>query len=153
MLTPNRYFNRYHVAVLRSLSRFRYLPVGYNNRKATVTRNTALLERNVGDPLFYLGPTRVGAALQIYKMSYKVERLFDELDVPFLIFHGDADRICDVKGSRNMFARAPVQDKTLRVFAGALHALLIEVDPVPAEVISETKAWLTRQLDKFYAVA
>lgn len=38
------------------------------------------------------------------------------MDVPFLVQHGDGDRVCSQEGSRLLVAQARAEDKELRVY-------------------------------------
>jgi len=55
---------------------------------------------------------------------------------PFLILHGDQDRLCNVEGSRQLQEKAVVVDKTLKEFRGAIHNLYIEPEEVREEGIT-----------------
>lgn len=64
----------------------------------------------------------------------------DRLTMPLLALHGTDDRLTAPSGSRELIARAPSTDKTLRIYAGFFHDLLHE--PKRAQVEADILAWL-----------
>lgn len=64
-----------------------------------------------------------------------------DVAVPLLLMHGDADRICHVRGSQRLIARATRDsDITFRVWPGLYHELHNE--PEKAQVLAYAREWL-----------
>lgn len=64
------------------------------------------------------------------------------MKVPFLLLHGEMDRICNPKGSQMLFDQAPVQDKTFKRFPSAFHNLFRELPEVRNEALADTVRWI-----------
>lgn len=60
------------------------------------------------------------------------------MKVPFSILHGESDKLCNVEGSRQLFEKAPVKDKELKIFPGAYHHLYREPLAVREEALTDT---------------
>jgi acylglycerol lipase len=65
----------------------------------------------------------------------EIQTRMESITAPLLILHGTSDKVTEVDGSREMFARARSKDKVLKLYNGAFHDLLNE--PEGAEVIRE----------------
>ena len=65
-----------------------------------------------------------------------------DLRTPLLLMHGDADRICDVQGSRDYVALNSGADVTLKEWPGAYHELHNE--PERGEVLAFAKTFFDR---------
>ena len=66
-------------------------------------------------------------------LKKEINRNLETMRVPFLILHGDQDRLCNVEGSRQLYKMAVTSDKQLKVFEGSVHNLYIEPEDVRKE--------------------
>jgi alpha-beta hydrolase superfamily lysophospholipase len=64
------------------------------------------------------------------------------LKLPVYLFHGDADRLTDPQGSRDIHAAWGGADKTLRLWPGSRHETLNDLDreAVAAELLGWVRA-------------
>lgn len=92
------------------------------------------------DPLINQGngPARTGA--ELLGAMERIGQRAQELTVPVLALHGDADQLTNPEGSKELIARAASSDKTLILYPGLVHDLVHE--PERARVISDIRAWL-----------
>jgi acylglycerol lipase len=68
----------------------------------------------------------------------------EEVKVPLLILHGQADKATPFEGSQELAARAGSTDKTLRLYENVYHDLLHE--PERDAIISDVTSWITARL-------
>lgn len=67
------------------------------------------------DELNFHGGMRVSFGMQLMGAAARIEREIPSISWPFLLLHGDADKLCDIRGSRMMHENAPSSDKKLKV--------------------------------------
>jgi len=105
-----------------------------------VSRVPEVVSAYATDPLVHHGgiPLRTGA--EVMKAIAKTDARMAELQVPLLIFHGTADRLAAVDGSRRLYARASSSDKTLRLCEGLFHEVFNE--PEREILLGELVEWL-----------
>ncbi len=107
-----------------------------------ISRDQAEVAAYINDPLVAHrpAPTRTGnEVLQIIPINRMVAR---GLTMPLYVFHGDADRLTDVEGSRDIFGIWGGEDKTLRIWPGSQHETLNDLDGLA--VASELIDWLVK---------
>lgn len=68
------------------------------------------------DELNFHGGMRVSFGMQLMGATARIEREIASISWPFLLLHGDADKLCDIRGSKMMFENAPSTDKRLKVW-------------------------------------
>lgn len=105
-----------------------------------ISRDKAVVDAYVADPLIYHGGTkaRLGAEL-LAAGPYILERA-EGLNLPLLIMHGSADQIADQEGSRELFKRASSKDKQFKLYQGFYHEIFNELSR--EEVFQEVVNWL-----------
>ena len=67
-----------------------------------------------------------------------------KFDRPFLILHGQADKIISPSGSEDFYKRAASADKTIKRYEGFRHEILNE--PEQAVVRADIRDWLEKHL-------
>jgi acylglycerol lipase len=105
-----------------------------------VSRVAEVVSAYATDPLVHHGgiPLRTGA--EVMKAIVEAEARMAELQAPLLIFHGTADRLAAVDGSKRLYARASSSDKTLRLCEGLFHEVFNE--PERETLLGELVKWL-----------
>jgi len=96
----------------------------------------------LADPLAYKGRMRLGTARALMALSSLLEGRLEEVATPFLVFHGTADTVVPVEGSRRLLAAAAASDKELRELAGGLHTLLGQPEPQRNALLEAAAAWV-----------
>jgi alpha-beta hydrolase superfamily lysophospholipase len=66
---------------------------------------------------------------EMWRADQRLEREFGRLTLPVLIMHGTDDQVTKPEGSRMFHERAGSADKTLKLYKGHYHDLLIEHEP------------------------
>ena len=74
-----------------------------------------------------------------------VRRNIAQLQVPILLVHGSADKVNDVKGSEEIFARI-TSDKTLKIYPGSYHEPHNDLDR--NQVMDDVIEWLDNHLSR-----
>ena len=109
-------------------------------KKADLSRDPAVGEAYMADPLvFTVATPRFGKAMG--EEMQRVQRAWDRLDVPTLVFHGGMDSIVPPEGSAPMEALPTVER---RLYPQLRHETMNE--PEGPEVVADTIAWITAHL-------
>lgn len=96
----------------------------------------------LADVLAYKGKMRLGTARALMELSTLLEARLAEVATPFLAFHGTADNVVPVEGSRRLLAMAAATDKTLTEVPGALHTLLGQPEPERGAILDAAAHWV-----------
>jgi alpha-beta hydrolase superfamily lysophospholipase len=67
-----------------------------------------------------------------------------EIDVPLLLIHGDADRLCSAEGAAMYVRQASSPDLEVRIYPGGRHEMFNEVER--EQVLADVWAWLDSRL-------
>ncbi|CAJ2636980.1 unnamed protein product [Trifolium pratense] len=93
--------------------------------------------------LFYKDKPRLGTALECLKATQEIEQRLEEVSLPLLIMHGEADIITDPSASKALYQKAKVKDKKLCLYKDAFHTLLEgEPDETIFHVLDDIVSWL-----------
>jgi len=65
-----------------------------------------------------------------------------ELDIPYLMMHGDCDGICSHEGTKEFHSKTASADKTLKIYPGCFHELHNEASEDREKVFADLLAWL-----------
>ncbi|XP_071724639.1 caffeoylshikimate esterase-like [Rutidosis leptorrhynchoides] len=90
---------------------------------------------------------RVATALEILRLCNDIQGHFEEVEVPFLIVHGELDGACDPECVKELYKRASSKDKTITIYPDMWHQLVIEpqenVDLVFGDIVDWIKTRTT----------
>ncbi|XP_053148754.1 monoglyceride lipase isoform X3 [Hemicordylus capensis] len=111
-----------------------------------VSRNKKEVDSYSSDPLVHHGGMKVSFVIQLLNAIAKIERCLPRLTLPILVLHGSPDKLCDIRGSYLLMDTAPSQDKTLKVYEEAYHALHKELPEVTMSVLKEIQSWIGQKL-------
>ncbi|KAK7272915.1 hypothetical protein RIF29_13957 [Crotalaria pallida] len=91
----------------------------------------------------YKDKPRVLTAVQMLKTTQEIERRLEEVSLPLLILHGEADTVTDPSVSKALYEKASSSDKKLKLYKDAYHSLLEgEPDEMIIQVLSDIISWL-----------
>ncbi|KAJ0064572.1 hypothetical protein NL108_009777, partial [Boleophthalmus pectinirostris] len=79
-----------------------------------VSRDQKQVEAYDADELVHHGGMRVSFAMQLMGAVTRIERELPNIHWPFYLLHGDADRLCDLRGSHLMYDSSTSTDKKLK---------------------------------------
>lgn len=98
------------------------------------------------NPLIYQSLPRVKTALEMLKASEELERHLDEVSLPFLVLHGEADRVTDPEISKELHQKAKSCDKEMKLYPGLWHGLTAgESDDDIERVYSDIIDWISKR--------
>ncbi|OCT83358.1 hypothetical protein XELAEV_18025898mg [Xenopus laevis] len=111
-----------------------------------VSRDKKEVDAYTSDPLVYHGGLKVSFGVQLLNATSRVEKALPHFKIPVLLFHGTMDKLCDIRGSHVMIDTIQSEEKTLKVYEGAFHALHKELPEVTSSVFQEIENWLQKRL-------
>jgi alpha-beta hydrolase superfamily lysophospholipase len=94
------------------------------------------------DPLCYHAKLRLRTAAEIHDAIGRIGARLDDVIVPFIVMHGDADTVTCPTVSKHLYERGKSTDKTFKTYDGAYHVLIAEPDGVAERVIADAAAWI-----------
>ncbi|XP_072571697.1 monoglyceride lipase-like isoform X2 [Paramormyrops kingsleyae] len=80
-----------------------------------ISRDQKEVESYDKDELNHHGGLSVAFAMQLVGAARLIERAIPTVTWPFLLLHGDADKLCNISGSHMMLEKAQSTDKQLKV--------------------------------------
>jgi alpha-beta hydrolase superfamily lysophospholipase len=86
------------------------------------------VEKYKSDPLVYQENIPARTGYELYQMMQLIQSQAEDFELPFLLIHGDADRLTNLKGSELFALKAKSADKTFKVFQGGFHELINDSD-------------------------
>ncbi|XP_019428655.1 PREDICTED: caffeoylshikimate esterase-like isoform X3 [Lupinus angustifolius] len=93
----------------------------------------------------YKDKPRLLTALEMLKTTEEIERRLEEVSLPLLILHGEADTVTDPSVSKALYEKANCSNKTLKLYKDAYHSLLEgEPDEIIIQVFDDIISWLDK---------
>jgi acylglycerol lipase len=114
-------------------------------RPELTSRLRESVQRYATDPLIFHGRICARTGDEILRAAQQFRRRMHEIDHPLLILHGTDDRLTDPEGSRALHARAASSDKTLKLYDGAFHEMLHDVNA--PEFIDDIRTWIVARIE------
>ena len=111
---------------------------------STISQDKAVVDAYVNDPLVYRGKITCRFGAEMLATLRKLPSKMPEINLPILIMHGTADRLCDPEGSRILYDQANSRDKTLKLYEGFYHEIFNE--PGHKQVLADIEAWLAARI-------
>ena len=105
-----------------------------------LSRDPAVLEDIRKDPLFYHGRILARTGAEMIRAMKRVRAQASRFSLPFLLFHGLADRLTAPEGSRRFFHEAASGDKTIHLYEELFHITFCE--PGRDRVLADVTSWL-----------
>lgn len=97
----------------------------------------------------YKDKPRLRTALELLKTTQEIERRLEEVSLPLLILHGEADIVTDPSVSKALYEKASSLDKKLNLYKDAYHSLLEgEPDEMIIRVFNDIVSWLDERSTK-----
>ncbi|CAN6445126.1 unnamed protein product [Victoria cruziana] len=93
----------------------------------------------------YKDQPRLRTAVELLRATRGIEDHLEEVSLPLLILHGQADVVTDPSVSKALYEKAISRDKKLILYEGAYHAILEgESDESIFHVLEDVVSWLDR---------
>jgi acylglycerol lipase len=132
------------LAVLKGLSHIAPHAHVLHLKNEDFSRDPAVVARMNADPLIAHETQPTSTVAAMVRADERLEREFPRIRLPLLILHGTADRATRPQGSEQFFGQAGSTDKTLKLYEGAFHDPLNDVDR--ATVLGDILSWLDARL-------
>ncbi|XP_050235664.1 caffeoylshikimate esterase-like [Mercurialis annua] len=102
--------------------------------------------------LIYQDKPRLKTALEMLRASMSLERTLNQVRLPFLVLHGDADTVTDPEISKALYKQAGSADKTIKLYPEMWHALTAgETDRNVGTVFADIISWLDKHTEDLVA--
>ncbi|XP_061986790.1 caffeoylshikimate esterase-like [Populus nigra] len=72
----------------------------------------------------YKGKPRLNTGHELLRISLDLEQRLEEVSLPFLVLHGEEDKVTDKSVSEKLFSVASSSDKTIKLYPEMWHGLL-----------------------------
>jgi alpha-beta hydrolase superfamily lysophospholipase len=108
------------------------------------SRDPAVVEMMNHDPLIAHETQPTQTLAEMVRADERLKTAFHLFTLPLLILHGTLDKATKPGGSQLFFEQAGSADKTLKLYEGAYHDLLNDLDK--ETVMSDVKSWLERRV-------
>jgi len=105
-----------------------------------LSRVDDVVRRYNEDPLVYHGDIGARTGYELTRTIDFVENNLANLTVPFVAFHGTADRLVSVAATRALEQRAGSDDKTIHIYEGGYHELFNDL--AATEFFDDLLDWL-----------
>lgn len=105
-----------------------------------ISRDPAVVENYVNDPLVHRGKTTARLAAEMLKAMQEVADAAHTITLPILILQGEEDRLVDPTGAQTLFDRVGSEDRRVRFYPELYHEICNE--PEREEVLDEIATWL-----------
>lgn len=109
-----------------------------------VSRDPEALKTKYSDQLVFTGSIRVRTGYEILRLTSYLQQHLHRITVPMLVLHGADDLVTDPEGSQKLYHEASSSDKSIKLYGGLLHDLLIE--PEKEKVMSDIVDWLSPRI-------
>ncbi|KAI4339209.1 hypothetical protein MLD38_024173 [Melastoma candidum] len=89
------------------------------------------------NPYCYKGKPRLKTGYEFLRISVNLEKRLSEVTIPFIVLHGEEDRIADKSVSKDLYNMASSSDKMFVVYPGMWHGLLYGETPQNIKAVFE----------------
>jgi alpha-beta hydrolase superfamily lysophospholipase len=108
------------------------------------TRDAGAMQVMDADPLIAHETQPTKTLAEMVRADERLKKEFPSMTLPVLILHGTADQATRPSGSQRFYDTVGSQDKTLKLYEGAFHDLLNDVDK--EVVMADITSWIVRHL-------
>ena len=85
----------------------------------------------------------MGTVVELLRITDYVGEKLGDVRIPFIVLHGSADVVTDPDVSRELYEKANIEDKTIKIYEGMIHSLLFgETDENVEIVRRDILSWL-----------
>ncbi|XP_046839695.1 monoglyceride lipase-like [Xenia sp. Carnegie-2017] len=127
----------------RLTPRFQILPKIDTN---VLSKDPKEVEAYDSDPLIWHSGMKVRFAIAFGDALDRIKLLLPSIEWPFLVVHGDEDKITYKGGSELLAKEAKSKDKEIKIYKGLRHAMLGEVKEEADAVVEHILEWLRNRI-------
>lgn len=132
------------LAVLKGLSHIAPHAHVLRLKNEDFSRDSRVVETMNSDPLIAHETQPTKTVAELVRADERLKKQFQAILLPLLILHGTADKAARPSGSRLFYDTAGSTDKTLKLYEGAFHDPLNDLDK--DKVIGDIKVWIDAHL-------
>ena len=132
------------VAVLKGLSHLAPHAHVLHLKNEDFTRDAKAVEAMNSDPLIAHETQPTKTIAELARSDERLKAEFPSITLPLLILHGTSDKATKPSGSQFFYDTAGSSDKTLKLYEGAYHDLLNDLDK--QTVMADIQGWIEARL-------
>ncbi|XP_071509046.1 monoglyceride lipase-like [Diadema antillarum] len=117
-----------------------HMPIGQLDI-SNLSRDPAVVEHYVKDPLVWHGKVKARLAVNVAKACRKIQAECNKATYPFLLLHGTKDKLCIIEGSDLFAKKAASQRKVYKRYEGYYHELEKEPEGEREVVFKDIEEW------------
>ena len=87
---------------------------------------------------------RLATAVELLDATIFIDTQMEKITAPFLVLHGEADKVTDPQSSKELFERSPSKDKMIKLYPNIWHS--IYEDPDGEVGWQDTFNWIKERL-------
>ncbi|OIW17567.1 hypothetical protein TanjilG_08845 [Lupinus angustifolius] len=140
-MVPPKFLTQVLIGMANVLPKLKLVP--QKDLAEAAFRDLKKREMTAYNVVAYKDKPRVLTAVQMLKTTQEIECRLEEVSLPLLILHGEADTVTDPSVSKALYEKASSSDKKLKLYKDAYHSLLEgEPDEMIIQVLSDIISWL-----------
>ncbi|KAL5733342.1 hypothetical protein ACOSP7_032684 [Xanthoceras sorbifolium] len=99
------------------------------------------------NPYCYKGRPRLKTGRELLRVSMDLEHRLQEVTIPFIVLHGEEDKVTSKDVSKQLYDSASSSDKTLKLYETMWHGLLYGEPPENIEIVfKDIIDWLEKRV-------
>ncbi len=135
----------YKVALARILSRiYPRFPIGLGLDDNAISRIPSVVESYQDDPLVH-GKISARWGTELLSALESVKMHVEDISIPLLMIHGEADRLNSAEGAKKFFDRIRAYDKEFICYPAGYHELHNDLDN--ETMLSDLLDWIDRHME------
>ncbi|KAJ1391428.1 Serine aminopeptidase, S33 [Sesbania bispinosa] len=140
-MVPPKFLTQILIGIANILPKHKLVP--QKDLAVAAFRESKKREMTAYNVVAYKDKPRLWTAVEMLKTTQEIEQRLEEVSLPLLILHGEADIVTDPSVSKAFYEKASSSDKKLKLYKDAYHSLLEgEPDEVISQVLSDIILWL-----------
>ncbi|XP_027358016.1 caffeoylshikimate esterase [Abrus precatorius] len=140
-MVPPKLLTHILIGIANVLPRHKLVP--QKDLAEAAFRDLKKKEQAAYNVIAYKDKPRLRTAVEMLKTTQEIEQRLEEVSLPLLILHGEADTVTDPSVSKVLHEKANCSDKKLKLYKDAYHSLLEgEPDEIIIQVFGDIISWL-----------
>ena len=111
---------------------------------SAISQDNAVVNAYINDPLVYRGKITCRLSAEMLALLRNLPSEVPQINLPILIMHGTADRLCNPEGSQVLYDTVGSNDRTLKLYDGFYHEIFNE--PEHEAVLADVEVWLSTRV-------
>ena len=111
---------------------------------SAICQDQVVVDAYINDPLVYRGKITCRFGAEVLATVRKLPSEIPQINLPILIMHGTADRLCNPEGSQVLYDTVGSNDRTLKLYDGFYHEVFNE--PGHKQVLADTEEWIAARI-------